>query len=143
MLSTIEKVIHLKRIPLFENLTGEMLLALSNISYEKQFKKNEIIFKQNTHSSELYVIISGKVEVVKENNSQRHTISTFFPTEYFGEMALFEDAPRSLTAVAIDDTLCLVIPKESFIDLVNEEPSIAVEIIKLLAKRLREANLKL
>jgi len=143
MLTTIEKIIHLKKIPLFENLTGELLVALSNISYEKEFKKNDIIFKQDIASYELYVIVSGKVEVFRENNAEKHTVHTFFSTEYFGEMALLEDMPRSLSAIAIEDTLCLVIPKEPFLDLMNEEPSIAIEIIKLLGKRLREVNLRL
>jgi len=143
MLTTIEKIIHLKKVPLFENLTGELLVALSNISYEKEFKKNDIIFKQDIASYELYVIVSGKVEVFRENNAEKHTVHTFFSTEYFCEMALLEDMPRSLSAIAIEDTLCLVIPKEPFLDLMNEEPSIAIEIIKLLGKRLREVNLRL
>ena len=65
------------------------------------------------------------------------------PLDYFGEMSLFDDIARSLNAVAEEDTTCLFIPKEAFLDLIDEVPSIALSIIRILSKRLSQANLKL
>lgn len=144
MLSTIAKTIHLRKVPLFETLLGEELLALSNISQQFDFKKGNVIFLENAPGTGLYIVVSGKVAVFKGdiNADNRKVIHYFMPFDYFGEMSLFDDIARSLNAVAEDDTTCLFIPKEAFLDLLDEVPAIALNIIRLLSKRLSQANLK-
>ncbi|OGS34987.1 MAG: hypothetical protein A2293_04990 [Elusimicrobia bacterium RIFOXYB2_FULL_49_7] len=145
MLSTIAKTIHLRKVPLFETLIGEELLALSNISQQFDFKKNDTVFLESTAGTGLFVIVSGKVAVFKGEvkAENRKVIHYFMPLDYFGEMSLFDDIARSLNAVAEEDTTCLFIPKEAFLDLIYEVPSIALSIIRILSKRLSQANLKL
>jgi CRP/FNR family transcriptional regulator len=145
MLSTIAKTVHLRKVPLFETLLGEELLALSNIALQCDFKKNEVIFLENTPGTGLYIVVSGKVAVSKGavQAGSANVIHHFLPFDYFGEMALFDDIARSLNAIADEDTTCLFIPKDAFLDLIDEVPSIALSIIRVLSRRLREANLKL
>ena len=145
MLSTIAKTIHLRKVPLFETLIGEELLALSNISQQFDFKKNDTVFLESTAGTGLFVIVSGKVAVFKGEvkAENRKVIHYFMPLDYFGEMSLFDDIARSLNAVAEEDTTCLFIPKEAFLDLIDEVPSIALSIIRILSKRLSQANLEL
>jgi CRP-like cAMP-binding protein len=145
MLSTIAKTIHLRKVPLFETLLGEELLALSNIAQQFDFKTGDIVFVENAPGTGLYIVVSGKVAVFKGpvKAENKKIIHHFMPFDYFGEMSLFDDITRSLNAVAEEDTTCLFIPKEAFLDLIDEVPAIALSIIRLLSKRLSQANLKI
>jgi CRP/FNR family transcriptional regulator len=144
-LSTIEKTIHLRKVPLFETLLGEELLAISNIAQQCDFRKNDIIFLENAPGTGLFIVVAGRVAVFKGDAraKDRKVIQYFLPLDYFGEMSLFDDIARSLNAAAEDDSTCLFIPKEAFLDLIDEVPAIALSIIRVLSKRLRQANLKL
>jgi len=144
MLSTVEKVILLKKVPIFENLGGEELLSISDITQEKDYKKGENIFYEGTLGYELYILIQGSIEISKKmSNNTKKVIATFYPYDYFGEMSLFEDSTHSATAIALENVKCLVIPREGFIDICYEYPAITLEIIKTFSRRLRETTQKL
>jgi len=148
MLTSVEKVILLKKIPVFENLGGEELLSISDIAIEQDFSTGEIIFRENSRGFELYIIIEGKVEISKKSESagsseKKKIITVLGQFSYFGEMSLFEDSLHSATATALDKVHCLIIPKEAFMDICMEYPTISMEIIKIFSKRLRDTTTKL
>jgi CRP-like cAMP-binding protein len=146
MLSTVEKVILLKKVPVFENLGGEELLSISDIAIEQDFKPDQIIFREGSYGYELYIIASGNVEISKKSETavdKKKVITTLHQFDYFGEMSLFEDAPRSATITALEKVHCLIIAKEAFLDICMEYPAIALEIITTFSKRLRSTTTQL
>jgi len=140
MLNRIDKIIYLKKVPIFQNLTGEELLFLSDITTEENFSENEIIFEKNTSSDKLYIIIKGIVEIYIEHKGKKQIISKLKEFDYFGEMSLFDDSLHSATAISVSKTTCLVIPREGFLDVLTEYPSIAIELLKTLSKRIRDTT---
>lgn len=143
MLSPIEKIICLKKVPIFENLTEEELFALSKISLEKEYKPGEIIIKENEPGHELYIIVDGEVEITKESENKKVLLATLGPSNYLGEMSIFDNQPHSATAIAKDNVQILVFPEEAFRDVVLEFPEIGLEIIKVFCNRLRSADEKI
>ena len=143
MLSEIEKIICLKKVPIFENLTEEELFALSNISLEKDYKSGETIIQENQPGKELYIIVSGDVEITKLNNEKKISLAFLGPNNYLGEMSIFDNQPHSATATAKHNTCVLLLPEEALRDVVLDFPEIALQIIKVFCKRLRIADEKI
>ena len=143
MLSSIEKIICLKKVPIFENLTEEELFALNNIATEKDYKPEEIIIQENQPGRELYIITNGEVEITKENQGKTISLANFGPFNYLGEISIFDNQPHSATARAKTNTHLLILPEEALRDVVLEFPEIALQIIKVFCKRLRNADEKI
>ena len=138
MLSEIEKIICLRKVPLFENLTEEELFALSRISFEKDFKPQETIIKEGESGHELYIIVSGQVNIIK--GTGKVLLAKLGPFNCLGEMSVFDNQPHSATAIASQNTKILILPEEAVRDVVLEFPEIGLQIIKVMSSRLRNAD---
>ncbi len=99
-------------------------------------KPGETIFKEGETAKELYVIQSGQVEIQLGNR----LLATLEANDIFGEMALIDSAPRSATATAKTDVALVPISRKDFLDLVSRAPTFALDIMTVLARRLRAAN---
>jgi HEAT repeat protein/ATP/ADP translocase len=142
VLSTIERMIYLKRVPFFQSLSVEQLKALATICDEKIFKKGQQVFKQGEQGGSLYIVVTGRVEVGLMN-SQQDTftmLATYEVNTVFGEMSLFDGQPRSADAIATEDTLTLTIRREPFLALTRQYPDLSIHLIMTLSDRLRHAN---
>lgn len=104
------------------------------------FKKGEIIFREGDKGNEMYIIKSGKVEIIKKTGKEEVVIATLEPKVFFGEMALFGDPHRSATVRAAEDTGMIVITKEILDSQLKNVPEWFVSILKTLVERLRETN---
>ena len=141
VLSTIERVIFLKEVPFFQGMTINQLQVLAAICEEEFFEEDQQIFKQGDAGGALYVIVSGKVGIEQEKRSGSFArLATLGSHSYFGEMTLFDNAPRSAAAVAVQDTLTLKIRREPLIALARQYPDLSLELINVLSERLRQAN---
>lgn len=142
VLSTIERMIYLKRVAFFQSLSVEQLKALATICDEKIFKKGEQVFKQGDEGGSLYIVVTGRVEVGLMNKEQDTftMLATYQVNTVFGEMSLFDSQPRSADAIATEDTLTLTIRREPFLALTRQYPDLAVHLITTLSDRLRHAN---
>ena len=100
------------------------------------FKAGETIFQAGDRASELYVIASGRVEI----RINDRVIATLGEHEIFGEMALIDNAPRSATAVAATDVSLVPIDEKQFIHLVRHLPYFALNVMRTLSRRLRNAQ---
>lgn len=119
--------------------------TMSNM-FEKfgvNFKTGEIIFCEYEPGENFYLIKSGKVRVTKVVEGKEKTLDIFGPTDMFGEMALLENAPRTATAIAEEDTTALKFNKENFDVLLNSNPQIANKLLKILVRRIYEAKRRL
>ncbi len=142
MLSTIEKVIFLKEVPFFSGMTVTQLRALAGIAEEVSFQGDEMIFREGEPGTSLYVIVNGRVgiEHAAEGSSSVARLATLEPRHYFGETSIFDQSPRSASAIAVGQTLLLSIRREPLVALVENNPTLALELIRVLNRRLRETN---
>lgn len=142
VISTIERMIYLKRIPFFQKLSVEQLKALANISIEEVFKQGSLIFREGDRGGSLYMVVTGRVEVGLMNR-ERNTFTMLAQYEgntEFGEMSLFDGQPRSADAIAKEDTVVLTLHREPFLALTRQYPDLAIHMITTLSDRLRRAN---
>ena len=136
MLSLVEKVLFLKSINLFSQIPGADLAHIARIAVEESFDRNEVIITEGDTGDSLYLTISGRVKV----HIGSRELAELGERECFGEMAILDSEPRSASITAVQDTLCLKIAREDFYEIMNEKPDIAHGVIKVLTKRLRDAN---
>ncbi len=131
----------LSEISIFKGLSYQNLSRLSGGFQIKEFKKNSIIFYQSDHSTDLYIVLSGSVKASLLNeDGDELTLCEFKKGDFFGEMSLIDGKPRSATITALEDSRLAVLTRARFIELLKEEPSIALELLGALVERLRIAN---
>jgi len=100
------------------------------------FKAGDVIFCEYEPGDSFYLIQSGKVKIVKIFGDIEKTIDILQPGEFFGEMALLEEAPRSATIIAVEETKLLEFNRENFTILMKGNPQIALKLLKLFSKRI-------
>ncbi len=141
LLSTIEKIIFLKEVPFFEGMAVDQLKVLANVCEEELFEEDTHIFNEGDPGGALYVVVSGRVAIEQEKRKGSFArLATIEAHSYFGEMNLFDNSPRSATAIALQDTLTLRLRREPLIALARQYPDLSLELIKVLSQRLRDAN---
>jgi CRP-like cAMP-binding protein len=102
----------------------------------RSFKAGETIFREGDPADELYVIQKGQVGVQTGNR----LLDTLKSKTIFGEMALVDSAPRSADAVALTDVTLVPVSERQFLFLVSETPYFALNVMRLMARRLRATN---
>jgi CRP/FNR family cyclic AMP-dependent transcriptional regulator len=130
----------LANIPLFESLTDDDLSALAERMVEVRYAPGDVIFQQGDPGSTLYIIDDGAVEISHSSGPARSTLATLFTGQYFGELSLFDRAPRSATATAAKESRILTLDGEDLVEYVNRNPSAALRIIAEMSERLRQTN---
>src|ERR1700736_1025110 len=130
----------LAHIPLFESLTPEDLDALSNRLEEANYADSDVIFRQGDDGSSLFIIDDGAVEISYGEGRGRVVLTTLFPGQYFGELSLFDRAPRSATATAVKKSRLIRLDRDDLVDFVNKNPPAALRIIAEMSERLRQTN---
>lgn len=134
----------LKRVPIFSDLGKRDLERLAKLMVPRTVKAGEVIIKENDQAAGFFIVSSGKVEAVRaEGTEHAHALATFGPGDFFGEMALFEGFPRSATVRSVEDTECLAMTRWDFMAELKNHPEIAVGMLPVLVRRLREADAKL
>jgi CRP/FNR family cyclic AMP-dependent transcriptional regulator len=133
MLTTIEKVLILQDIDIFEFTTTEDLSHIAAITEEVEYEAETTIFKEGEISDSMFVVVAGKVKLTRDNQE----VMTAEKKDVFGTWALFDDEPRVVTAATVENTQLLRIDKEEFVDLLADHVAITQSILKSLAKRLR------
>ncbi len=142
MLLTMEKILFLKTVPIFAGMTGEELRLLGEIVEEAEFKTDQTVFLEGEPGEDMYVIVSGSVQVFTGEGDGEKLIATLGERESLGEMAILDDEPRSASARAAADTTMLRIHREDFRELIREEPEVAFGIFRVFTGRIRQANIE-
>ena len=110
----------------------------------RSFADGDVIFREDEVSDAAYLVISETVEIVTGYGSPRaKTIALLGKGEYFGEMGAIDNCPRSATAVAKGDVDCVSVGPEEFMETLVNEPTAAIDLLKVLFERLRQANRKM
>jgi len=108
--------------------------------FGKKISGGTVLFQEGDKGEEMFIIQSGKVKISKRIRGVEKTLATLDKGEFFGEMAILNDKPRSATAETVEDCEMLVIDRKTFDALIRGNVEIAVRFIKRLADRLRETN---
>ncbi|HPV14387.1 MAG TPA: cyclic nucleotide-binding domain-containing protein [Candidatus Cloacimonadota bacterium] len=134
---------HNEDLGIFHGLTPENIDTITKNLTRISFKKGEAIISEHAKGDNLFYINSGKVEISKdiENDDNLFArLSILGPGDFFGEMSLINDAPRSASAVALEDVELMVMPKEVFMDITFSHPIVMFNLIRTLSGRLRDTN---
>ena len=123
----------LARVPLFVSCTREEIAAIEGVAQESAFREGQIIVTQGTPGTAFYLILSGRVEIVRDGSS----LGALGPGDFFGEMSLLDNAPRSASIGALEPTTCLMLSSWDFKAVLERHPSIAIKLLEVLSRRLR------
>jgi CRP-like cAMP-binding protein len=140
MLSENEIADFLARVPLFKSLKRSQLRGLAKVAHDDHFKAGADIVTQGTTGVGLFVLVSGKADVVhNQPDGAAPVVNVLGPTDFFGELALLSEGPRTASVVATEETECLVITRWNFLTLARKDAEMAVVIMEELAGRFRAA----
>ena len=131
----------LKRSFIFSGLSEEELAELAGPAARRSFAPGEFVFWEGDAPDSFYIVIEGRVKVLKHSSLGKEFIIAFFgPGEMFGEVAVFQDRPYPASAQAAADTKVLRIRREDFLSFVSQRPQVVLRIISVLGERLRDAQ---
>lgn len=139
----LKKINFLKSIRLFEGIKNRSLIHILENLQERTYLKGETIFTQGDIGRALFIVFSGKIALARlEPDKQKsELIAEVHPGEFFGEMALLEEMPRTATACALEDTRVFMLFKIKLETLLFARPAIGVviatQLAKILSARLR------
>ncbi|HEX9268733.1 MAG TPA: cyclic nucleotide-binding domain-containing protein [Candidatus Limnocylindria bacterium] len=130
----------LKHVPLFADLDRRDLEAIANAAVEQSYTAGQDIVRQGDTGVGAFIIRSGRAETLQEWSGEQRRIGELRSGDFFGEMALLDEFPRSATVRAIEPTTCLGIQRWHFRGILQSHPAIAVALLPVLSRRLRRAE---
>jgi len=139
MLTSVERLLFIRAVPIFKELRDDFLVRLASVMNELSFPTNHTIFTEGKEGRSLYIVVSGRVRVHLENRE----LANLEQGACFGEMSLFDAEPRSASVTTLESCECLMLTQIQLYDAIDETPEIAINIIRLLSRRIRELNYKL
>ena len=110
--------------------------------FGQSFPSGTVLFREGESGSEMYVIHAGRVKLTRGKGALEQTLAVLPPGEFFGEMAIVMDRPRTATATVVEDTRLLVLDSTTFETMVRNNAEIALRIIRKLASRLEASNIQ-
>jgi len=131
----------LDKISYFTDIENDDLLTIEKISKQRKCKKNTILFSQGDPGEAIYFTMSGKVKIFKTSeDGKEHTLTIAAPGDIFAEVVLFNEVPYPASAEVIEDGIIAFIRNADMERALENNPKIAVAIIKALNKRLIESQ---
>jgi len=139
----------IKNANIFDGLKNKELKFVQTMVYLRKFNKGEYIFKKSNPGNGMYIILKGEVQIIDENkkDQKQNLLATLVDGEFFGELSLLDESPRSASALCSDYTEALGFFRSDLLDITNRKPLIGSKIVlnvaRILGERLRVTNNKL
>jgi CRP/FNR family cyclic AMP-dependent transcriptional regulator len=131
----------LASISLFEGLIPEDLRELSTHLSERRYRAGEIVFNQGDHGDAMFIVAEGQLNIFLPGEaSRRISLKDIGRGEFFGELALFDDQPRSASVLATTEAVVLELDRATLSTYLEQRPRAAMAILKMITARLRETN---
>jgi CRP-like cAMP-binding protein len=131
----------LRTVPIFSELSDEDITSLARLALRKRYPKDTVVFFENEEGDFFFTITEGRIKVTILGDDGREVIlSVLGPGDFFGEMALLDNEPRSATAIAVEESELLSLHRNDFQSVLNDNKSITSALIRVLSARLRRAN---
>jgi HEAT repeat protein len=134
-LSLMERILFLRRVPLFTDLSPADLKQVAGIASEQFFTNGDVIAEQGEPGEEMYIIVAGEVSVQMEEAEKARRK----PGDVVGEMAIISQEPRIASLIAVGDVRTLCISRQQFEGLLRERPETSLAVMRVLCQRLKEA----
>jgi CRP-like cAMP-binding protein len=132
---------NLRSVNLFADLKDNELETISRILYVNTYHRGQLIFQEGEDGNALFVVLKGRVKVcLYDEEGREYVLDVIGKDGFFGELALIDELPRSANAIAMEASDLLIVRRADFTKLLMENPSISVNILKVLAGRLRVAD---
>jgi CRP/FNR family cyclic AMP-dependent transcriptional regulator len=128
-----QKVDLLRAVELFSGLDESTLRAVAEATSEVEFAPGRYIMLEGQIGSGLFIIISGSVRVVHGDE----VLARLGPGDFFGELAVLDQAPRAASVVAEEQTVCLALASWDFLRLLERDPKLSLALLRALAGRIR------
>jgi CRP/FNR family transcriptional regulator, cyclic AMP receptor protein len=134
----------LKSVPLFSSFSDEQLSTLLTCVQHRSYPRNSFILRSGDETDALYIILSGRVKVlIPDEEGHEVILSIMGPYDFFGEMGMLDDQPRSASVETLEACEMLRISKSGFVGCLKDNFELAMLIIRNLVRRLREADRKI
>ncbi len=131
----------LRTVPIFAELSDDDVASLARLTARKRYPKDTVVFFENEEGDTFFMILEGRIKVTILGDDGREIIlSVLSPGDFFGEMALLDNEPRSATAIAVEETELLSLQRTDFQSALQDNRSIVGALMKVLTTRLRRAN---
>ncbi len=131
----------LRKVYFFKSLADKEINEIEKICHQKEYRPGEVIFQENDPPDNFYIVVEGAVEVWKNYFSQpKDLLAVHGPGNFFGEMALIDDLPRSATVVTKEPTKLLFIAKKDFDIIISQNVSVAYSIMMSISQIIRNSN---
>ncbi|GAA4405059.1 Crp/Fnr family transcriptional regulator [Quisquiliibacterium transsilvanicum] len=134
----------LRRVPLFAGLTEPQFEQLAAGSARRSYPKGRTIVSEGEPSQSMYILLAGRAKVQRSDSEGKEVILAVLGSgEYFGEMSLIDDAPRSASVITLETSEFIAVSKEAFKAMLAQSPDMAMSVMRGLVRRLREADKKI
>jgi CRP-like cAMP-binding protein len=131
----------LRSVPIFSELTETDFTSLGRVANRRRYPKDAVVFFENEQGDFFFMILEGRIKVTILGDDGREVILSLLGAgDFFGEMALLDNEPRSATAIAVEDSELLSLHRNDFQSVLTDNRSIMIGLIKILTARLRRAN---
>ncbi|MCP4366697.1 MAG: Crp/Fnr family transcriptional regulator [Deltaproteobacteria bacterium] len=138
------KLSNLLNIPIFSGLSKDQIKQIERIAVEKEMVKGRIIFSEGDEGSGFYVVVKGRVKVFKVSpDGKEHILHIVGPGETFGQVAVYAGRSFPASSAAITKSHLLFIPRTAFVELIADNPSLAMSMLAALSLRLREFTVQI
>jgi CRP/FNR family transcriptional regulator, cyclic AMP receptor protein len=136
-----ESMEFLRNVPIFGEIEESELVKIVRVGVRKKYKKGSIILLEEETGAALFVIVSGKVKIVRTDDDGREVIlSILGENDFFGEMSILDGLSRSASVVAITKAELFMIHRRDFLKLLQDFPAVAISLLRELTMRLRKAD---
>lgn len=136
--------VFLRQVSLFSDLSDKDLRELESVVRERSFRKNEVIFHAQEPGNALFVIKRGRVKISMDDRSGKEIILRILEAgDFFGEMSLLDDEPRSATVSSLEPCQALILFREPFLRFIPRHPEVVMKMLTALSRRLRKADEKI
>jgi CRP-like cAMP-binding protein len=130
----------LARVPMFQGLNANQIRRLAGRFVRRTYEAGTDVVTQGKGGAGLFIVVSGGAEAVRVRmDGSKVVLNTFGPTDFFGELALLDDAPRTASVVCTEKTECLVLSQWEFLGALREDAETGIVILQELVKRFRRA----
>lgn len=130
--------------PLFQGLPEQQIRALRSIALTETYAKGELLFSEGSEGRGFFIAESGSIKIYKLSlEGKEHILHIFGPGEPFGEVPVFSGQPFPANALALKASRVLFFPKKAFVDLISNDPSMALNMLGVLCMRLRQFTVQI
>ncbi|MCU0523744.1 MAG: cyclic nucleotide-binding domain-containing protein [Elainella sp. Prado103] len=136
MLTSVQRLLLIQKVPIFKELRDDFLVHLAATMEELAFPADYTIVQQGEEGRSLYILAAGQVRV----HIGARELVRLKKEACFGEMAVFDAEPRSASVTTLEPCNCLMLTQQQLYEAIEETPGIALNIIRLLSRRIRELN---